>query len=102
MIKNDNFRGFCEKKKIECLGTGGTPGGSPGWGVAMPKYVIFWKRRKKYTSYGIELKDEWLGTEYDLESAKSLVENHLLETQEKLNEFINQSKEVYKPVRVEA
>ena len=66
------------------------------------EYVIFWKRRKKYTSYGIELKDEWLGTEYDLESAKSLVENHLLETQEKLNEFINQSKEVYKPVRVEA
>ena len=51
-------------------------------------YLIDWKGWKENPSYDIELKGEWIGTEYDLESAKNLAENHLLELNNQLNGFI--------------
>ena len=54
------------------------------------EYVVDWKGWKEIPRYDINLKGEWLGSEYDLESAKNLAENHLLETANQINGFIKQ------------
>lgn len=52
------------------------------------KFVIDWKGWKENPSYDIQLNDEWIGSEYDLETAKGFVNQYLVDKTNKLNEFI--------------
>lgn len=54
------------------------------------EYLVDWKGWKENPSYDISLKDEWIGSEYDLDSAKSLAENHLLEMANQINGFLKE------------
>jgi|TARA_R110000851_G_scaffold308922_1_gene468103 hypothetical protein len=54
------------------------------------EYVVDWKGWKERPSYDVSLKGECLGSEYDLESAKRIAENNLLELANQINGFLNQ------------
>ena len=53
-------------------------------------FIIAWKGWKERPEYSIMLDNEYIGTEYDLESAKSLAKNYLIDLANSLNEFVNQ------------
>jgi hypothetical protein len=56
------------------------------------EYVVDWKGWKHSPSYDINLGQEYVGSSFDLESAKELAEEDLLKTVGELNEFLKQQK----------
>lgn len=52
------------------------------------EFIITWKGWKENPSYDVECENEWIGSNFDLDSAKSLAEDHILETANQLNGFI--------------
>lgn len=51
--------------------------------------VISWKGWKEHPSYDIDLDDEWIGSEYSLEEAKQVAQQHLEKKYEELKQFLN-------------
>jgi hypothetical protein len=50
---------------------------------------IEWESWKESTNYNVILNDmDWIGTEYDIESAKKLAKNYLVQKHKKLSEFL--------------
>ena len=53
------------------------------------KLTIEWKSWKQSGSYDVMLNDgEWIGAEYDLESAKELARNYLVKKHKELSELL--------------
>lgn len=53
------------------------------------RVIITWKNWKENPSYDVELNNDWIGNSFDLDSAKSLAKNHVIDVAKKLNRFIN-------------
>ena len=51
--------------------------------------IIEWKGWKESPSYDITMDNEWIGCEYDLDSAKESAIGYLKEKQSQLNEFLS-------------
>ena len=59
------------------------------WETPIGTFKIEWKSWKKDTSYGVMLNDsDWIGTEYDLESAKELARNYLVQKHKEISELL--------------
>lgn len=50
--------------------------------------IIEWKSWKYSPSYSITIGDDYIDTEYDLEEAKILARNHLIEKHKELSDFL--------------
>ncbi len=51
---------------------------------------ILWKKYKEILDYSIKLDDTYIDTAYDLDSAKDIAINYLIEIKSKLNDFFMQ------------
>ena len=54
------------------------------------EFIIEWKGWKERPSYDVMLKGEWIGCEYDLQSAKEIAKNHLIDLFNQLNGFMKE------------
>ena len=52
------------------------------------RYIIEWKSWKDSPSYDVYLKGEWIGTEYSLEEAKNISQEHLIKKFNELKEYL--------------
>lgn len=54
------------------------------------RMIIEWKSWKESPSYDVMLDNEWIGVDYDLESAKQIGVNHLNEKLKKLTAYMQE------------
>ena len=52
------------------------------------EFIIEWKSWKEHPSYDISIDGEWVGTEYDLESAKNKVTEYITDISNNLIKFL--------------
>lgn len=53
------------------------------------KFKIEWKGWKQHDSYNVMLDDKWVGNDFDLESAKKIAKEYLIEKHAELTKFLN-------------
>lgn len=51
--------------------------------------IIEWKSWKESPGYDVMINGDWIGFEYDLDNAKKLGENHIINIYSALKSFIN-------------
>lgn len=55
------------------------------------EFVITWKGWKDSPSYDVELNDEWIGSESDLQNAKKISNNYIIDLTNQLIDYGTQS-----------
>src|SRR5690348_6634738 len=60
------------------------------WSTPLGTFIIEWKSWKGSPDFGIELNGEYVGTEYDLNTAKSKALEFLVNKHKQLSEFLGQ------------